>query len=479
MLALTASSILLLSSLASAKPVPQKRNSVAIQLRPRVNYAVGATKVFNRNAVQQERKYVRNKYANVNDKASAAAAAAATIIKRAPATSGADALTDEFDTIDEFYYGPLSIGTPPQSSTVDFDTGSSDLVIPLSNCKGCAGELFNAKKSTTFKDTKKPFNITYEDQSGAAGTVCTETVTVAGVTVKGLSFGGVTTEAGNFNHGPNAGLLGLGFEGNSEAGATPFFETLASTNKLALPVFSFYMSRDGGSGSELCFGCINSAKYAGDIEYYPLDPSATNGTQLYWNIASTGLFYGSSTTGGSGGSGSGGDGGDNGGDDGGDDGDDAKKTGSHRQSLIKSDTPASRAASSALAAVIDSGTTLIYVPVASAKALYAKIPGAKAAPADIGAGFYTYPCSANLGTVSIGFGSKQYAINPSDFNLGQATNGSTECVGGIIGEDVGGNLAIVGDEFMKNWYSVFDYGKRRVGFAPSIATKDSKAPASS
>ncbi|KAG8868993.1 hypothetical protein FRB97_001749, partial [Tulasnella sp. 331] len=307
MLTITASSFLLLSSLASAKPVPQKRSSVAIQLRPRTSHAVGPTKVFNRHVVQQERQYVRNKYANVDEKASAAPA---TMVKRAPATSGADALIDQFDTIDEFYYGPLSIGTPPQASTVDFDTGSSDLVIPLSSCKGCAGELFNPKKSSTFKDTKKPFNITYEDQSGAAGTVCTETVTVAGVTVEGLSFGGVTTEAGNFNHGPNAGLLGLGFKGNSEAGATPFFETLASTNKLALPVFSFYMSRDGGSGSELCFGCINSAKYTGDIQYYPLDPSATKGTQLYWNIASTGLFYGNSTTGGGGGSGSGGDGGD-------------------------------------------------------------------------------------------------------------------------------------------------------------------------
>lgn len=26
-------------------------------------------------------------------------------------------------------------------------------------------------------------------------------------------------------------------------------------------------------------------------------------------------------------------------------------------------------------------------------------------------------------------------------------------------------MAIVGDEFMKNWYSVFDYDRRAVGFA--------------
>lgn len=65
------------------------------------------------------------------------------------------------------------------------------------------------------------------------------------------------------------------------------------------------MTRNGGTGSELCLGCTDSSKYNGskcteplrvaaehyaekensvDINYYPLDPSATNGTQLYWNI---------------------------------------------------------------------------------------------------------------------------------------------------------------------------------------------------
>lgn len=44
-------------------------------------------------------------------------------------------------------------------------------------------------------------------------------------------------------------------------------------------------------------------------------------------------------------------------------------------------------------------------------------------------------------------------------------SGSSDCVGGIIGEDIGGNMAVVGDEFMKNVYSVFDFDKKAVGFA--------------
>lgn len=72
---------------------------------------------------------------------------------------------------------------------------------------------------------------------------------------------------------------------SAESGANPFFMALAEGGKLASNVFSFYMTRLEESGSELCLGCINSDKYTGDIDYYPLDPSATQGKQLYWNIA--------------------------------------------------------------------------------------------------------------------------------------------------------------------------------------------------
>ncbi|KIO22917.1 hypothetical protein M407DRAFT_27559 [Tulasnella calospora MUT 4182] len=298
------------------------------------------------------------------------------IKKKRDGLQGADPMLDDWDQYDVSYSGPISVGTPNQETTVQFDTGSSDLVIPT-------------------------FSIEYVDESGASGVLVTDTVAVAGLTVPQQTFAAVSSEIEGFSD-PYAGIMGLGFLPNAASGSTPFFANLVQSGSLASNVFSFYMARGGVEGSELCLGCVNSGKYTGGVIFYPVVTFTDDGQPLDWDIQSTGLSLEGPPRNASG--------------------------------------PPTAWKSEAFIATIDSGTTFIYVSKKMAKALYdqvkpifairnsganeatltIKIPKSRAASEDWGEGSYAFPCDSvsDIGTISFGFGNEQYAIDLRDFNAG-------------------------------------------------------------
>ncbi|KAG8907346.1 Type I transmembrane sorting receptor [Tulasnella sp. 403] len=355
-----------------------------------------------------------------------------------PGTNGTGTvpLDDDYDSgVDLLYYGPISLGTPAQTTTMDFDTASSDLVVPLAECTDCVGPLFNTSQSSTFKTDQFPFRIEYADGSGAIGEVSAlhllwsymvqcipkvahDTVSVAGLSVDNQTFGAIFNTYGGFASTPSAGLLGLGFEANSVAG-TPFFLGLVAQQKLASNVFSMYFARHGVNGSELCLGCVDSAKYDGSIQYFPLDSAATNGTLYYWNTVSSGISY------------------------------------------------AGAAPIGNFSAVFDSGTTAIIVPEEVANAFYKQIPGS--APVLSYDGQWSYPCSATLSPIAFHFGNASFTVDPLDFNLGTMDSNGDNCIGAVWGQDISSSsIAILGDAFLKSWYSVYDYDNLQVGLAKAV-----------
>lgn len=156
-------------------------------------------------------------------------------------------------------------------------------------------------------------------------------------------------------------------------------------------------------------------------------------------------------------------------------------------------------------AIIDTGTTLVLAPTAAANAIFDLIPNSFPIPF---AGytdqtFFAYPCATPSSYIpAIRFGGKSFAFNPLDFNFGlltpsfarlvgnetlavrleialtmgtakgagEADDGDAEnCVAAIVGTDdtPQADVYVVGDAFLKNWYTTFNYVS--AGGGPSVS----------
>ena len=119
---------------------------------------------------------------------------------------GAEPLKDVDEDVE--WVGPISIGTPPQPFTIDFDTGSADLWVPSSKCNqpACAVKhQYHASNSSTSTPQPGTFTTIYADGSGVQGSIYTDTVSVAGIRAQGQIFSPVTTISPSFLDDPADG----------------------------------------------------------------------------------------------------------------------------------------------------------------------------------------------------------------------------------------------------------------------------------
>ncbi|KAJ3715899.1 acid protease [Lentinula guzmanii] len=320
-------------------------------------------------------------------------------------------LTDENN--DELWDGQISIGSNAQEFIIDFDTGSSDLWVPSSNCtnSSCSSKKkYNSSASSSSESQSGTFNIQYGDGSTVSGPIFADSVTVAGISVTEQHFAAVTNLSDSVAQTSFDGILGMGYSTLSNLGAPTFFETAVKQGVVSSPEFSFFLSPNG---SELYIGGTNSQLYTGDIEFHDVNTSPG-----YWKISDGSISV-----------------------------------------------PSNASVVSGIDTIVDSGTTLIYGPPDAVKTLWASIPGASAYDAE--PGFYMYPCNQTLG-VSFSWGGKNWNIPDEHMSTGLTDGSGQNCVGAIVGQNIFGSSSptwLVGDTFMKGVYSVFNLGNNQLGFA--------------
>ena len=116
--------------------------------------------------------------------------------------------------------------------------------------------------------------------------------------------------------------------------------------------------------------------------------------------------------------------------------------------------------------MLDTGTSILAGPTAEVKRI-AQMVGAK--PFPLQKSEYTVPCKdvAKLPNIDVTIGGRVFELTPDDYVI---KDENVICLFGMTGIDIPaprGPLWIMGDIFIRKFYTVFDYGNQRLGFAPA------------
>ncbi|KAM9221988.1 pepsin A-like [Dugong dugon] len=315
--------------------------------------------------------------------------------------------------LDTEYFGTIGIGTPAQDFTVIFDTGSSNLWVPSIYCSSAAcsnHNRFNPEKSSTYQATSETVSITYGTGS-MTGILGYDTVQVAEIKDTNQIFGLSETEPGSFlYYSPFDGILGLAYPSISASGATPVFDNIWDQGLISEDLFSVYLSSDDDSGSVVILGGVDPSYYSGSLNWVPVS------SETYWEITVDSVTI-------------------------------------NGESVACSDS---------CRAIVDTGTSLLAGPTSAISNIedYLGI-------SENFEGEALVSCSDINSFPDIVFtiNGVEFPLSPSAYIL----KDDFICIAGLEGMNLNtgsGDLWILGDVFIRQYYTVFDRANNQVGLAP-------------
>lgn len=284
------------------------------------------------------------------------------------------------------------------------------------------GATTSCEKTTTGVSTGHKVAVTYGSGS-FSGTEYTDTVSFAGLSVAAQSIGAATSATGFSGVDGIFGVGPVGLTSGTVASTTTvptFLDNLLKQGSITAEILGVSFKPETGSdeadaNGELTLGGVDTTKYTGTLTYFP---KLTTGTaSAYWGIAIASFTY--STT----------------------------------------------SLATAATGIVDTGTTLIYIPTAA----YTKFLTASGGKTDASSGLaiYTTKPTANFG---ITFGTTTYTLTPAQYLIPTAEYAAFGLTTGkyyawINDGGASGVNTIIGQKFLEIYYSVFDTTNARIGFA--------------
>ncbi|ETS79989.1 hypothetical protein PFICI_07518 [Pestalotiopsis fici W106-1] len=329
------------------------------------------------------------------------------------------------------YFVNATIGTPAQSLRLHLDTGSSDLWVNTPSSSLCLGKskpcsyagTYSANSSSTYEYVGSWFNISYVDGSGASGDYVTDTVTIGSTTVDSLQFGiGYTSSSAQ-------GILGVGYPVNEvQVGRAKkdAYDNLpakmASDGTINSNAYSLWLNDLDASTGSILFGGVDTEQYTGSLETLPIQ--ASGGVYSEFLITLTSVVLDNVTI----------------------------------------------AEDQALAVLLDSGSSLTYLPDTWVEQIYTET----GAQYDSNEGAAYVPCSLaeDTRTLDFTFTSPTIKVDMNELVLDLVTtsgkrptftNGVTACLFGIA--PAGSSTNVLGDTFLRSAYVVYDIDNNEISLA--------------
>ncbi|KAK6428745.1 hypothetical protein LTR95_015108 [Oleoguttula sp. CCFEE 5521] len=335
----------------------------------------------------------------------------------------AGTVTAELDNEGTLYFMDISIGTPAQDLHMHIDTGSSDLWVNVPNSQLCTSQqgicsasgTYDSSASSTYKLVNNDFNISYVDGSGSSGNYVTDVVSFSDITLDNQQFGvGLVSSS-------MEGVLGIGYVANEVAASSGSTysnipKNLVNSGHINTNAYSLWLNDLDASMGSILFGGVNTAKYTGELETLPIIP--TQGFYAEFIVAMTAVGM--------------------------------------------NGTKGSVASNIASPALLDSGSSLMYLPDQIANDIFSAL--GTSYDSQQGAAIVNCDLINSDATIDFTFSSPTISVPMNELVfIAGGTNSDPICILGI--GPAGSSTPVLGDTFLRSAYVVYDLQNNEISLA--------------